>query len=122
MTPILHVSSIIESFAWSEKLGWKKGWDWGSSPTFGGICSDAGEIFLCQSAQAGRGYGGFPTTFGRVGDESSEKYVWKSLRVNEIGKVYSLEPEGHLVFHRYAVGHPRDIAPTSRRPRLPNDQ
>lgn len=29
LTPILNVSNIEESFAWFEKLGWKKGWDWG---------------------------------------------------------------------------------------------
>lgn len=27
LTPILNVSDIQESFAWFEKLGWKKGWD-----------------------------------------------------------------------------------------------
>jgi hypothetical protein len=26
LTPILNVSDIQESFAWFEKLGWKKGW------------------------------------------------------------------------------------------------
>jgi hypothetical protein len=28
LTPILNVSDIQQSFAWFEKLGWKKGWDW----------------------------------------------------------------------------------------------
>ena len=28
LTPILNVSNIQESFAWFEKLGWTKGWDW----------------------------------------------------------------------------------------------
>ncbi len=28
MTPILNVSNLAESFAWFEKLGWKKLWDW----------------------------------------------------------------------------------------------
>ncbi len=30
------MSNIEESFAWFEKLGWKKGWDWGDPPDFGG--------------------------------------------------------------------------------------
>jgi hypothetical protein len=30
ITPILNVSNIVESFAWFEKLGWTKGWDWGT--------------------------------------------------------------------------------------------
>jgi hypothetical protein len=44
LTPILNVSDIQESFAWFEKLGWKKGWDWASPPTFGGVCSGASVI------------------------------------------------------------------------------
>ena len=30
LTPILNVSDMQESFAWFEKLGWKKSWDWGT--------------------------------------------------------------------------------------------
>jgi len=48
LTPILNVSNIVESFAWFEKLGWQKGWDWGDPPTFGGVCNGDVEIFLCQ--------------------------------------------------------------------------
>src|SRR5207244_13585747 len=48
ITPILNVSDIRESFAWFEKLGWQKGWDWGEPPTFGGVCSGDCEIFLCE--------------------------------------------------------------------------
>src|SRR5262249_12842765 len=46
LTPILNVSDIVQSFAWFEKLGWKKGWDWGSPPTFGCVCSGECEVFL----------------------------------------------------------------------------
>src|SRR5258708_36787586 len=55
LTPILNVSNIGESFAWFEKLGWQKGWDWGDPPTFGGVCSGESEIFLCQDGQGSRG-------------------------------------------------------------------
>jgi catechol 2,3-dioxygenase-like lactoylglutathione lyase family enzyme len=55
LMPILNVSNIVESFAWFEKLGWKKGWDWGDPPTFGGVCNGAVEIFLCQDGQGSRG-------------------------------------------------------------------
>ena len=51
LTPILNVSDLPERFRWFEKLGWKKGWDWGEPPTFGGVCSGVCEIFLCQGAQ-----------------------------------------------------------------------
>jgi hypothetical protein len=37
MTPILYVSDLAQSFAWFEKLGWKKGWDRDSPPSFGGV-------------------------------------------------------------------------------------
>ena len=35
ITPILNVSDIGASFAWFEKWGWKKLWDWGTPATFG---------------------------------------------------------------------------------------
>lgn len=55
LTPILNVSDIEASFAWFEKLGWTKGWDWGDPPTFGGVCSGECEIFLCEDGQGSRG-------------------------------------------------------------------
>jgi catechol 2,3-dioxygenase-like lactoylglutathione lyase family enzyme len=55
VTPILNVSSLPESFAWFEKLGWKKSWDWGDPATFGCVCCGEVEIFLCQGAQGSRG-------------------------------------------------------------------
>jgi catechol 2,3-dioxygenase-like lactoylglutathione lyase family enzyme len=55
LTPILNVSDIQQSFAWFEKLGWKKSWDWGNPPGFGGVWSGECEVFLCQDGQGGRG-------------------------------------------------------------------
>ena len=52
--PILNVSNIEESFAWFEKLGWKKLWDWGDPPEFGAVQSGKCEIFLCQNCQGSR--------------------------------------------------------------------
>lgn len=54
LIPILNVSNIAESFAWFEKLGWKKGWDWGAPPDFGGVCNGEFQIFLCQNGQGSR--------------------------------------------------------------------
>src|ERR1700730_1993956 len=71
LTPILNVSDIQQSFAWFEKLGWKKGWDWGSPPTFGGVCSGDCEIFLCQNAQGSRGKSALKMTFGPEGDDDA---------------------------------------------------
>ena len=72
LTPILNVSSIAESFAWFEKLGWKKGWDWGDPPTFGGVRSGECEIFLCQGAQGGRGNGGVSRARGALPDAAAD--------------------------------------------------
>jgi catechol 2,3-dioxygenase-like lactoylglutathione lyase family enzyme len=55
LTPILNVSDMAASFAWFEKLGWKKLWDWGTPPTFGAVGSGKVEIFLCLGAQGSRG-------------------------------------------------------------------
>ena len=53
LTAILNVSDMQASFEWFEKFGWTKGWDWGSPPTFGGVCSGECEIFLCLDGQGG---------------------------------------------------------------------
>jgi len=55
VTPILNVSDIAASFAWFEKWGWKKLWDWGDPPTFGAVGSGEVRIFLCLGAQGSRG-------------------------------------------------------------------
>ena len=54
VTPILNVSSLRESIAWFEKLGWEKHWEHGDG-TFGAIISGDAEIFLCQNCQGARG-------------------------------------------------------------------
>ncbi len=41
VTPILNVSDIAASFAWFEKWGWRKCWDWGTPPTFGFFAREA---------------------------------------------------------------------------------
>jgi hypothetical protein len=88
LNPILNVSSIIESFAWFERLGWKKSWDWGDPPTFGGVCSGQCEIFLCEDGQGGRGKGGNKITFGPEGDQSADKGVWISVWVDDVDIEY----------------------------------
>ena len=82
LTPILNVSNIEESFRWFEKLGWKKGWDWGTPPTFGGVCSGEVEIFLCLDGQGGRGKSTLNTTSGHA--ESADHGVWMSIWVDDV--------------------------------------
>lgn len=88
LTPILNVSNLRESFSWFEKLGWKKGWDWGEPPTFGGVWSGTCEIFLCQGSQGGRGRSASPSTFGTHGDEAGDKGVWMSVWVDNVDEIH----------------------------------
>ena len=43
-----------ESFAWFEKLGWEKGWEWGDPPDFGGVCSGKSDILTAMSSASAR--------------------------------------------------------------------
>ncbi|MEA2162806.1 MAG: hypothetical protein QOK37_933 [Thermoanaerobaculia bacterium] len=89
LTPILNVSNIAESFAWFEKLGWKKGWDWGDPPTFGGVCSGKCEIFLCEEGQGGRAKRPLPAMNGFEGSEKAEQGVWMSMWVDDVDAIYA---------------------------------
>ncbi len=88
ITPILNVSDIGASFAWFEKLGWSKCWDWGSPPTFGSVGSGECEIFLCLGGQGGRGRGGNPKTFGDDGDQVGDKGAWMSIWVEDVDAIH----------------------------------
>ena len=88
LTPILNVSSLQESFAWFEKLGWKKHWDWGDPPTFGAVSSGVCEIFLCENGQGGRGKGAHKMTFGPGGNEMGDRGVWMSMWVEDVDEVH----------------------------------
>ena len=92
LTPILNVSNIAESFAWFEKLGWKKCWDWGDPPTFGAVGCGECEIFLCQNGQGSRG-GPMPK---HVGDDDTGG-VWMSWFLKSPAEVDAA--------HALAVGH-----------------
>jgi len=88
LTPILNIADINASFAWFEKWGWKKCWDWGSPPTFGAVGSGRCQIFLCQGAQGGRGRGLNTTTFQKDGDEAADQGVWMSVWVEDVDAVH----------------------------------
>jgi len=59
LTPILNVSDMAASFAWFEKWGWKKLWDWGTPPTF-----------------------------QQDGDEEGDKGVWMSVWVDDVDAMH----------------------------------
>jgi hypothetical protein len=88
INPILNVSDIGQSFAWFQKWGWRKLWDWGTPPTFGAVASGDFEIFLCLNGQGGRGRGANTVTFGPKGDETADKGAWMSVFVDDVDAVY----------------------------------
>ncbi len=88
VTPILNVSNLQDSFAWFEKLGWQKSWDWGDPPDFGAVCSGDFEIYLCENAQGGRGRGRAKVTFGEGGDEVGDKGAWMMIAVEDVEAVH----------------------------------
>jgi catechol 2,3-dioxygenase-like lactoylglutathione lyase family enzyme len=95
LTPILNVSDLPESFAWFEKLGWKKCWDWGDPPTFGAVINGKCEIFLCKDAQGSRG-GPMPQ---HAGDDGTGG-VWMSWWVEspaEVDAAFSLALKNDLI-------------------------
>jgi catechol 2,3-dioxygenase-like lactoylglutathione lyase family enzyme len=94
LTPILNVSDMQQSFDWFEKLGWKKGWDWGTPPSFGGVYSGKCEIFLCLNGQGGRDDKSNGATFGPDADEAAEKAVWMSIWVDDVDAI-----------HRHCLAH-----------------
>lgn len=99
MNPILNVSNMEESFAWFEKLGWKKRWDWGDPVGFGAVKSGMCEIFLCHGGQGGTGRSPVTMTFGPDGDETADKGVWMSVWVEDVDAV-----------HRECVEHNIEVA------------
>lgn len=101
LNPILNVSDIQESFRWFEALGWKKDWEWGEPPTFGGVFSGHCEIFLCENGQGGRGKGDAPMTFGPSGDQNGDKGAWMSVWVEDVDAIYA-----HVQAHGLEVTFP----------------
>ena len=86
--PILNVTDLEQSFAWFEKLGWSKAWEWGDPPNFGGVESGPCEIFLCRGQQGGRGRSDVAMTFGPDGDQGADKGVWLSIWVADVDEVH----------------------------------
>ena len=89
LTPILNVSDLAASFAWFEKFGWEKRWEWGDPPGFGAVGSGQCEIFLCRDGQGGRGRSPLARTFGADGDDSLDRGAWMSIWVDDVDAVHA---------------------------------
>lgn len=88
VTPILNVSNVIESQAWFEALGWRRGFTWPDGdpdPGFGAVCSEKAEIFLCRGAQGSRG----TVTPKFPGDDETDG-VWMSWWLSSRAEVDAL--------------------------------
>jgi len=94
LMPILNVSDIAECFGWFEKLGWKKGWEWGDPPTFGGVCSNGRQ--------------------GRLDVDLSGR------RRRDPSAVPGAGSRRRLAADRHAVGRPRDARTSPGWSRLQN--
>jgi catechol 2,3-dioxygenase-like lactoylglutathione lyase family enzyme len=101
LTPILNVSDLAESFEWFEKLGWRKLWDWGDPPSFGGVGCWGSEVFLCVDGQGGRGKSDLAVTTGAKGAESADRGVWMSVWVEDVDAVHR-----RCIDHGIEVTHP----------------
>lgn len=110
LTPILNVSDIPQSFAWFEKLGWVKRWDWGDPPDFGAVGSGGSEIFLCQDCQGGRGDDGvWLAVLVDDCDAVHERCVEQGLEVVmpptdqpwHLREMFVRHPDGHTI----RIGH-----------------
>ena len=106
ITPILNVSDIGASVRWFEIFGWKRGFAWNSGgmiacggpendhgpATFGSVCSDKAEIFLCVGGQGAKG-----TIMPRFPGDDETDGVWMSWWVATPADVDRL--------HQLAVDH-----------------
>jgi catechol 2,3-dioxygenase-like lactoylglutathione lyase family enzyme len=110
LVPILNVSSMEGSFAWFEKLGWSKAWDWGNPPDFGGVCAGHQQIFLCLDGQGGRGRDGVWLAFGVENvDEAHRECLAQGIEVLEsptdrpwnLREMLVRHPDGHM----FRIGH-----------------
>jgi catechol 2,3-dioxygenase-like lactoylglutathione lyase family enzyme len=88
ITPILNVSDLQASFAWFERLGWNRLWDYGDPPGFGAVGNGACEIFLCHNGQGGRGRSDLAVTGGPEGNDAAERGVWMTIWVGDVDEVY----------------------------------
>lgn len=104
ITPILNVTSVPDSMAWFERLGWKRSFAWnqvGMIPDaadrdedgeadYGGVTSGNVEIFLCQGAQGSVGYSSVPPKPYRADDTGGVWMTWWLANQSEVEAFYSV--------------------------------
>ena len=102
VSPILNVRDLVESFAWFEKLGWSRDWDFGDPPDFGSVRNGDCDIFLCKDGQGSR-----------------ENWIY--VRVGSPAEIDAIHAGAAVRYRRgrttdgYAVERARGARPPSRR-------
>jgi len=86
ISPILNVSDMRESFAWFEKLGWEKLWEWGDPTGFAAVGSGHCEIFLCHGGQGARAKRPLEARDGFIG--TLDNGTWMSIWVDDVDAVH----------------------------------
>lgn len=77
LTPILYVRDFSESMAYyTEKLLFRRLWDWGKPPTFGAVALGRIEIFFCEGGQ------GQPGTWLSIFMDNVDGYI---ERISQLG-------------------------------------
>lgn len=105
ITPILNISNLEASFAWFEKLGWRKCWAWtppgAAAADFGSVGSGECEVFLCVDGQGGRGRSDLTHTRAPAGNDVSERGVWMTVWVDDVDVIHE-----RCVTHGLEITHP----------------
>lgn len=102
LTPILRVTSILDSQAWFEKLGWQRGFTWPDgdpTPGFGAVCSGKTEIFLCHGGQGSMG-----TIMPKFPGDDATDGVWMSWWVDSPAEVDAMHAK--VLALGYTVTYP----------------
>jgi predicted enzyme related to lactoylglutathione lyase len=118
LTPILYVRDFEEAMAYyTEKLLFKRLWDWGDPPDFGGVGLGKVEIFLCQGGQ------GQPGTWLSIFLEDVDDYHQRIAKLGAeviqppmdcpwgVREMHVRDPNQHVI--RFGHGLP------AREPKLP---
>jgi hypothetical protein len=101
VVPIINVSSLEETFAWFEKLGWEKRWDYGDPPDFGAVGNGVFEIFLCVDCQG-----------CRANDDDNDGGTWMSWFVAspaDVDAAYALALRNGLVVREPPTDKPWNL-------------